>query len=163
MLNASSVWLKFSFSYTAQCFVFGCIYVKSGNQFCNSRPACSCQPIKVSVLSCLFISLTDYLCYYSPLLIFRYNCFMFRVRMHYGHPDVFDRVFHITRGGISKASRIINISEDIFAGWFFDQLLSEFCSTLFKCCILYLLNLASLCFSFYYSSMESSGKMYCSN
>ncbi|KAJ7957439.1 Callose synthase-like protein [Quillaja saponaria] len=40
-----------------------------------------------------------------------------KVRMHYGHPDVFDRVFHITRGGISKASRIINISEDIFAGF----------------------------------------------
>lgn len=36
--------------------------------------------------------------------------------MHYGHPDVFDRIFHITRGGISKASRVINISEDIFAG-----------------------------------------------
>ncbi|XP_028759782.1 callose synthase 9 [Neltuma alba] len=40
-----------------------------------------------------------------------------KVRMHYGHPDVFDRVFHITRGGISKASRIINISEDIFSGF----------------------------------------------
>lgn len=40
-----------------------------------------------------------------------------KVRMHYGHPDVFDRVFHITRGGISKASQIINISEDIFAGF----------------------------------------------
>jgi hypothetical protein len=39
-----------------------------------------------------------------------------KVRMHYGHPDVFDRVFHITRGGISKASRVINLSEDIFAG-----------------------------------------------
>lgn len=38
--------------------------------------------------------------------------------MHYGHPDVFDRVFHITRGGISKASRVINISEDIYAGHF---------------------------------------------
>lgn len=36
--------------------------------------------------------------------------------MHYGHPDVFDRLFHITRGGISKASRVINISEDIYAG-----------------------------------------------
>lgn len=36
--------------------------------------------------------------------------------MHYGHPDVFDRLFHVTRGGISKASRVINISEDIFAG-----------------------------------------------
>ncbi|XP_010535892.1 PREDICTED: callose synthase 9 isoform X2 [Tarenaya hassleriana] len=40
-----------------------------------------------------------------------------KIRMHYGHPDVFDRVFHITRGGISKASRIINISEDIYAGF----------------------------------------------
>ncbi|GAY50986.1 hypothetical protein CUMW_130850, partial [Citrus unshiu] len=39
------------------------------------------------------------------------------VRMHYGHPDVFDRIFHITRGGISKASRVINISEDIYAGF----------------------------------------------
>ncbi|KAJ3680407.1 hypothetical protein LUZ60_016685 [Juncus effusus] len=40
-----------------------------------------------------------------------------RVRFHYGHPDVFDRVFHLTRGGVSKASRIINLSEDIFAGF----------------------------------------------
>lgn len=39
-----------------------------------------------------------------------------RVRFHYGHPDVFDRLFHITRGGMSKASRVINLSEDIFAG-----------------------------------------------
>lgn len=40
--------------------------------------------------------------------------------MHYGHPDVFDRVFHITRGGISKASRVINISEDIYSGITFE-------------------------------------------
>ncbi|CDY67747.1 BnaUnng02530D, partial [Brassica napus] len=40
-----------------------------------------------------------------------------KIRMHYGHSDVFDRVFHITRGGISKASRVINASEDIFAGF----------------------------------------------
>ena len=39
-----------------------------------------------------------------------------RVRFHYGHPDVFDRRFHLTRGGISKASKIINLSEDILAG-----------------------------------------------
>lgn len=38
------------------------------------------------------------------------------MRFHYGHPDVFDRIFHITRGGMSKASRGINLSEDIFAG-----------------------------------------------
>ncbi|XP_039010656.1 callose synthase 5-like [Hibiscus syriacus] len=40
-----------------------------------------------------------------------------KVRFHYGHPDVFDRIFHITRGGISKGSRGINLSEDIFAGF----------------------------------------------
>ncbi|TKY48864.1 Callose synthase 12 [Spatholobus suberectus] len=40
-----------------------------------------------------------------------------KVRMHYGHPDVFDRFWFITRGGLSKASRVINISEDIFAGF----------------------------------------------
>ncbi|XP_050220253.1 putative callose synthase 8 isoform X2 [Mercurialis annua] len=40
-----------------------------------------------------------------------------RVRFHYGHPDVFDRIFHITRGGISKASKTINLSEDVFAGF----------------------------------------------
>lgn len=40
-----------------------------------------------------------------------------RVRFHYGHPDIFDRLFHITRGGISKSSKVINLSEDIFAGF----------------------------------------------
>ena len=45
-------------------------------------------------------------------------CCSFRVRFHYGHPDVFDRLFHIPRGGISKASKGINLSEDIFAGIF---------------------------------------------
>uniref|UniRef100_A0A453EUS5 Glycosyl transferase 48 domain-containing protein n=1 Tax=Aegilops tauschii subsp. strangulata TaxID=200361 RepID=A0A453EUS5_AEGTS len=39
------------------------------------------------------------------------------VRFHYGHPDIFDRLFHITRGGISKASKTINLSEDIFSGF----------------------------------------------
>ncbi|KAK1305968.1 Callose synthase 10 [Acorus calamus] len=47
----------------------------------------------------------------------RVLAFPLKVRMHYGHPDVFDRIFHITRGGISKASRVINISEDIYAGF----------------------------------------------
>lgn len=40
-----------------------------------------------------------------------------KVRMHYGHPDVFDRFWFLTRGGVSKASRLINLSEDIFAGF----------------------------------------------
>ncbi|XWS52424.1 hypothetical protein CRYUN_Cryun11dG0069900 [Craigia yunnanensis] len=40
-----------------------------------------------------------------------------KVRFHYGHPDVFDRLFHLTRGGVCKASKVINLSEDIFAGF----------------------------------------------
>nr|CAD1842270.1 unnamed protein product [Ananas comosus var. bracteatus] len=40
-----------------------------------------------------------------------------RVRFHYGHPDLFDRLFHLARGGISKASKTINLSEDVFAGY----------------------------------------------
>ncbi|KAL1299856.1 hypothetical protein HN51_044400 [Arachis hypogaea] len=48
-----------------------------------------------------------------------------RVRFHYGHPDVFDRVFHITRGGVSKASKTINLSEDVFAG--FNSILRRGC------------------------------------
>lgn len=40
-----------------------------------------------------------------------------RIRMHYGHPDVFDKLWFMSRGGISKASKGINLSEDIFAGF----------------------------------------------
>ncbi|EEC71251.1 hypothetical protein OsI_03222 [Oryza sativa Indica Group] len=40
-----------------------------------------------------------------------------KVRMHYAIQDVFDRLWFLGRGGISKASRVINISEDIFAGF----------------------------------------------
>ncbi|GMI88471.1 enhancer of edr1 3, glucan synthase-like 5, GLUCAN SYNTHASE-LIKE 5, POWDERY MILDEW RESISTANT 4 [Hibiscus trionum] len=40
-----------------------------------------------------------------------------KIRLHYGHPDIFDRFWFLTRGGLSKASRVINISEDIFAGF----------------------------------------------
>ncbi|KAI4966182.1 hypothetical protein ZWY2020_042132 [Hordeum vulgare] len=42
---------------------------------------------------------------------------LLKVRMHYGHPYVFDRLWFLGRGGISKASKVINISEDIFAGF----------------------------------------------
>ncbi|XP_030953802.1 callose synthase 3-like isoform X2 [Quercus lobata] len=42
---------------------------------------------------------------------------LLKVRFHYGHPDVFDRLFHLTRGGFSKASKVINLSKDIFAGF----------------------------------------------
>ncbi|KAK8988034.1 hypothetical protein V6N11_065633 [Hibiscus sabdariffa] len=42
---------------------------------------------------------------------------LLKIRMHYGHPDVFDKLWFMTRGGLSKASKAINISEDIFAGF----------------------------------------------
>jgi callose synthase len=41
----------------------------------------------------------------------------FDVRMHYGHPDVFDRVFHVARGGVAKANNVLCVSEDIFGGF----------------------------------------------
>ncbi|KAL0910172.1 hypothetical protein M5K25_021119 [Dendrobium thyrsiflorum] len=40
-----------------------------------------------------------------------------KVCFQYRHPDVFDIIFHIIRGDISKASRGINLSENIFAGF----------------------------------------------
>ncbi|CAN8255175.1 unnamed protein product [Cochlearia groenlandica] len=40
-----------------------------------------------------------------------------KFKMHYGYPDGFDWFLFLTRGGISKASRVINISEDIFPGF----------------------------------------------
>ena len=39
------------------------------------------------------------------------------IRLHYGHPDLFDKLFFMQRGGISKASKGINLSEDVFAGY----------------------------------------------
>lgn len=47
----------------------------------------------------------------------RVLCRPLHMRLHYGHPDVFDKLFFITRGGVSKASKGINLSEDIFAGY----------------------------------------------
>jgi len=64
-------------------------------------------------LDCSFKKKIWIVIYTDIMFVGKKSC---RVRMHYGHPDVFDRIFHITRGGISKASRVINISEDIYAG-----------------------------------------------
>ncbi|PNW85408.1 hypothetical protein CHLRE_03g185000v5 [Chlamydomonas reinhardtii] len=38
------------------------------------------------------------------------------VRLHYGHPDLFNKIFVMTRGGLSKATRQLHVSEDIFGG-----------------------------------------------
>ncbi|PSC69540.1 Callose synthase 5 [Micractinium conductrix] len=39
------------------------------------------------------------------------------VRFHYGHPDLWNKLFIMTRGGVSKATRAFHISEDVFAGY----------------------------------------------
>jgi len=39
------------------------------------------------------------------------------IRQHYGHPDVFDKIFAMSTGGVSKASKGINLSEDVYAGF----------------------------------------------
>ena len=39
------------------------------------------------------------------------------VRFHYGHPDVWDKVWAISSGGVAKASRTLHVSEDIFGGF----------------------------------------------
>ncbi|PNH12435.1 1,3-beta-glucan synthase component FKS1, partial [Tetrabaena socialis] len=38
------------------------------------------------------------------------------VRLHYGHPDAFNKLFVMTRGGVAKATRQLHVSEDIFGG-----------------------------------------------
>lgn len=40
-----------------------------------------------------------------------------RARFHYGHPDVWDKLWVMTRGGVSKASRNLHVSEDVFGGF----------------------------------------------
>ncbi|KOO28461.1 glucan synthase like 7, partial [Chrysochromulina tobinii] len=39
------------------------------------------------------------------------------VRFHYGHPDVWDKLWAISSGGVAKASRTLHVSEDIFGGF----------------------------------------------
>ena len=91
-------------------------------QFCNELTV-----IGISILILYAFSQVGMLSLFFPLWVLQLiNWFFFvflltkifvsRVRFHYGHPDIFDRLFHLTRGGVSKASKIINLSEDIFAG-----------------------------------------------
>merc|ERR1719433_964688 len=37
-------------------------------------------------------------------------------RLHYGHPDMMDKLQMMQQGGVSKATRGLNLSEDVFAG-----------------------------------------------
>jgi len=37
-------------------------------------------------------------------------------RMHYGHPDIMNKSCMMQQGGVSKATKTLNLSEDIFAG-----------------------------------------------
>ncbi|KAL3646404.1 Callose synthase 3 [Castilleja foliolosa] len=62
----------------------------------------------------VYVEPRDEFCYYWSEIVGQPSK---GVRFHYGHPDVFDILFHLTRGGVSKASKVINLSEDIFAGF----------------------------------------------
>eukprot|EP00878_Enallax_costatus_P006851 GHUV01007179.1.p1 GENE.GHUV01007179.1~~GHUV01007179.1.p1 ORF type:complete len:900 (+),score=210.18 GHUV01007179.1:1501-4200(+) len=39
------------------------------------------------------------------------------VRFHYGHPDVWDKLFTMTNGGVSKSTKSLHVSEDVFGGY----------------------------------------------
>ena len=80
---------------------FHCPYVDLQGHLYHLLFSCACA----CVSRYMFIALNFCSCFSTS-----------RVRFHYGHPDVFDRIFHLTRGGVSKASKVINLSEDIFAG-----------------------------------------------
>ena len=49
-------------------------------------------------------------------MIQRFMAWPLEVRLHYGHPDVWDAVWCLSSGGISKASKTIHVSEDVFGG-----------------------------------------------
>eukprot|EP01135_Chromosphaera_perkinsii_P011253 Nk52_evm34s2367 gene=Nk52_evmTU34s2367 len=38
------------------------------------------------------------------------------MRLHYGHPDLLNKMFILSRGGMSKATKGLNLSEDLYAG-----------------------------------------------
>jgi len=39
-----------------------------------------------------------------------------QARLHYGHPDMMDKLQVLQQGGVSKATKGLNLSEDVFAG-----------------------------------------------
>jgi len=47
----------------------------------------------------------------------RFMTYPLCVRFHYGHPDVWDKQWALSNGGVSKASRTLHVSEDVFAGF----------------------------------------------
>ena len=50
-------------------------------------------------------------------MVQRFLTWPLMVRFHYGHPDVWDKVWAFSSGGVSKASKTLHVSEDIFAGF----------------------------------------------
>ena len=49
-------------------------------------------------------------------MVQRFLTWPLMVRFHYGHPDMWDKVWALSNGGISKASKTLHVSEDIFGG-----------------------------------------------
>ncbi|KAL1503395.1 hypothetical protein AB1Y20_011446 [Prymnesium parvum] len=46
----------------------------------------------------------------------RFMTYPLKVRFHYGHPDVWDKIWVQSNGGVSKSSKTLHISEDVFGG-----------------------------------------------
>ena len=54
--------------------------------------------------------------YSLPLLVQRTMSDPLYCRYHYGHPDMLDKLALLAQGGVSKATKDLNLSEDVFAG-----------------------------------------------
>ncbi|KAG6508978.1 hypothetical protein ZIOFF_034361 [Zingiber officinale] len=78
--------------YPRQCFVSCVVYVKSGDQLCNYRTTFTCQSFEVRFLS--------------------------QTQPHTFKPDVFDRIFHLTRGGnLYLVDHIPNVTDFLLSGF----------------------------------------------
>ncbi len=117
-----------------QCVIAGVVHVNARNHLCHYRPARTGTSPQVSetIWDCWCTTATHHSwnllvvvahmknthvgCVVNKVNSFLGDTHVCRVRMHYGHSDVFDRLFHISRGGISKASKQINLSSDTFTG-----------------------------------------------
>ncbi len=63
--------------------------------------------------------------------------------MHYGHPDIFDKIYAIGNAGVSKANKRVHLNEDIFAGFNAVKFHS------FVCLFIYLFIICNIIFDFY--------------
>jgi 1,3-beta-glucan synthase component/1,3-beta-glucan synthase subunit FKS1, domain-1 len=94
-------------------------YILGENDILASRPTV-CLGLREHIYthllstSAFFMSQQEFL---FGTLIQRLMASPLHVRFHYGHPDLFSKTWVSSRGGTAKASSVVNVSEDIFAGF----------------------------------------------